>query len=160
MPDATISPELHHYDLKTLPGGWIKLRQLPYYDMLVRRDKGSSASMEQQVDGRRRGQQQTAKMVLESLQTWERDYMFKQCIAEHNLEDKNGAVLDFNNPMAIRTLRPDIGMEIERLIDDLNSEGDVFQEDFQDAASNSLETPKPELEISVMHTQKDSSKNA
>lgn len=141
MPDGTVSQELHHRDLKTLPpDGYVKLRQLPYYDMLVRRDKGSIASMEQQVGGKRnRKEPQNIKMILESLQTWEREYMFKECIAEHNITDKEGNLLDFNSPMSIRNLRPDIGMEIEKYIDELNSEGEEFREDFPNAASSSLE---------------------
>lgn len=144
MPDGTVSQELEHRDLKTLPGAYVKLRQLPYYDTLVRRDKGSVASMEQQVGARKRGENQTAKMTLESLQTWEKEYMFKNCIAEHNITDKNEVPLDFSNPMAIRTLRPDIGQEIERLIDELHSEGDDFEADFPSAASSFLEQQEQE----------------
>jgi hypothetical protein len=150
MPNATVSQELHHYDLKNLPGAWVKLRQLPYYQMLERRDKATKASMEQQINQGKRGQSQpqTAKMVLESLQTWERDFMFKNCIADHNLTDASENPLDFNNPITLRSLRPDIGMEIERLIDELNSEGDEFQGDFPNAASNSSELPNPEQPMS------------
>lgn len=146
MPDGTVSQELHRRELKTLPpDGFVMLRQQPYYEMLVRRDKGSIASMEQQVGAARKGEERTARMVLESLQTWEREYMFKNCVAEHNITDKDGNLLDFTNPLAIRTLRPDVGMEIERLIDELHSEGDEFQKDFPTAASNSSEQQTQEL---------------
>jgi hypothetical protein len=147
MPDATVSQELHHYDLKTIEGGYIKLRQLPYYDMLTRRDKGSIASMESQQQKGKRGEPTTTKMILESLQTWERAYMMKNCIVEHNLTDRNGVPLDFGKEMTLRMLNPKVGMEIEKLIDDLNSEGDEFAEDFLNAPSNSLEHQDQEQSI-------------
>lgn len=146
MPDGTVSQETYRRELKTLPGGFVELRQLPYHDMLVRRDKGSIASMEQQQTAKKRGQELPAKLMIESLQTWERDYMFKNCIKDHNITDKEGVLLDFNSPMALKMLRPDIGMEIERYIDDLNSEGDVG-EDFPIAPTSSTEQVKPELSM-------------
>jgi len=145
MPNATVSQELHHFELKSLKGAFVELRQLPYADMLTRRDKGSVTSMEQKIDRKTRSREDKVKMTVEVLQSWEKNYMFKSCIANHNLEDANGVSLDFNNPMTLKTLRPDIGYEIERLIDDLHSEGDDFSEDFPNVASTSSEQPKPEL---------------
>lgn len=143
MPNATVSQELHHYDLRSLPGGWVKLRQLSYYEMLVRRDKGSVASMEQQNTvgrGKKRNEPQSTKMILESLQTWERQYTFSNCIADHNLTDANDQPLDFSDrriEMTLRILNPVVALEIERLIDELNGgEDDEFSEDFPNAASN------------------------
>lgn len=144
MPDATVSQETYRRDLKTLDGAWVELRQLPYHDMLVRRDKGSIASMEQQETRRKRGEQITPKLMIESLQTWERDYMFKNCIVDHNLEDKNGVKLDFTSPMTLKMLRPDIGVEIEQYIDELNGGGEVG-EDFRNAPISSTEPINPEL---------------
>lgn len=145
MPDATVSHDTTHCDLKSLEGAFVKLRQLPYHDMLVRRDKGSIASMEQQINGKRgRSAPETAKMTLESLQTWEKEYMFKNCIVEHNLEDKAGNLLDFRNSSGITQLRPDIGLEIEQLIDELNGgEGAAFQENFPTAPTPSSEQQEP-----------------
>jgi hypothetical protein len=147
VPDATVSHELHHHDLKSLPGGWVKLRQLSYFEMLVRRDKGSIASMESQPQRKGRRQAESAKMILESLQTWDRDYLFKNCISEHNLTDFNDTPLDFNNKNTLGMLNPVVAVEIEKLIDALNGPEDIDDEDFPIAASNSLEPPKPELPI-------------
>lgn len=156
MPDATVSQETYHRDLKTLQGAWVELRQLPYHDMLIRRDKGSVASLEQQENRRRRGEQVTPKMTIETLQTWERDYMFKNCIADHNLEDKNGVKLDFNSPMALKMLRPDIGLEIEQMIDELNVGGEV-DGNFQTAPTSSTEPARAELlTLPSTDTQKNS----
>lgn len=144
MPDATVSQETYHRDLKSLPGAFVELRQLPYHDMLVRRDKGSIASMEQIEQKRKKGEVVTPKLTIESLQTWERAYMFKNCIVNHNLEDKNGVPLDFKSEMALRILRPDIGLEIEQLIEEING-GDGVPADFQNAPSTSTEQAQQEL---------------
>jgi len=145
MPDGTVSQETYKRELKSLPpDGFVELKMLPYHDMLVRRDKGSIASMEQtQQRKKNRNEPETQKLTIESLQTWERDYMFKSCIVDHNITDKNGVKLDFNSPMAFKMLRPDIGMEIERYIDELHSE-DEIDENFPIAPSSSSELPEPE----------------
>lgn len=150
MPDATVSRELHHYDLKTLEGGWIKLRQLSYYEMLERRDKSSRLTQSTEFD-RKTGRPTNSKSetvdvktIIETLNMWEREYTFKNCIAEHNLTDSNGVALNFSSPQTLRMLNPKIAFEIEKLIDDLNSEGDEFQEDFPNAPSNYSELHKQE----------------
>lgn len=155
MPDGSVSHELHYYELKSLPpDGFVRIRQLPYYDMLLRRDKGSVASMESEVGGRRkRNEVQTAKMTIESLQTWEREYMFRECIAEHNITDKNGTLFDFKNPMTLKMLNPKIGAEIERYIDEVNSEDEEFAETFPNAASSSSEQVEP---VHSIHESTDS----
>jgi len=151
MPDGTVSQETHRFELKSLPpDGYVELRQLPYYDMLTRRDKGSIASMEQQVTGKGKDKEQTSKLILESLQTWERDYMFKNCIVNHNITDSVGNVLDFNSPMTLKMLNPKVGLEIEKHIDNLNSEGDDFEKDFPIAPSTSSEHQKPEPSESMI----------
>ena len=147
MPDGSITHETERHDLKTLKDGYVVLQQLPYYKMLERRDKGSIASMEQQTQGRKRGEPLTTKMVFESLQTWEKWFMFSNFIVDHNITNRDGEMFDFTKQQTLHFLRPDIGMEIERLIDDINSEGDAFQEDFPHVASNSSEQQTPELAI-------------
>lgn len=147
MPDATVSQETYRRDLKTLEGAWVELKQLPYHDMLVRRDKGSIASMEAQETNRKKGQPQSARLMIESLQTWERQYMFKNCIVNHNLEDKNGVALDFRKEETLHFLRPDIGLEIEQLIDELNG-GETLDKDFPTAPIPSTELPEQELSLS------------
>lgn len=143
MPDATVSQETHRHELKTLPEGFVVLKQLSYYEMLIRRDKGSIASMEQDNKTRRRGEPvPNAKMILETLQTWERKYTFSKCIVDHNLTDSNGVELDFGESrieLTLRTLNPVIALEIEKLIEELNGgDGEEYLEDFPDAASTSL----------------------
>ena len=144
MPDGTISQETYKRELKSLPpDGFVELKMLPYYDMLVRRDKGSIASMEQTQQRRKKGEPESAKLMIESLQTWERAYMFKNCIVDHNITDKNGTPLDFRKEETLHFLNPKVGTEIERLIDELHSEDDL-EEDFPIAPTSSLEQPEQE----------------
>ena len=70
--------------------------------------------------------------------------MFKNCIVDHNITDKNGVQLDFRSEMALKILRPDIGMEIERLIDEINGGEDVPQ-DFPIAPTSSTDQAEQEL---------------
>lgn len=127
MPKATVSQELHHHDLKTLEGGFVKLKQLSFDQMLERRDKAMRMTMESQTTGTR---QPTSKIEMESAMQWTRFFEFSNCIVEHNLEDDNGVPLNFNNPMTLRILDPKIGAEVERLIEELNQEDEESLEDF------------------------------
>jgi len=152
MPDGTVTQEPIRRELKTLPpDGFVLLRQLPYWDVLERRDQGSKAIMEQQQ--RKPGQKAAdsdTKMVIETYQTWERAYTFKNCILDHNITDSNGVALDFNNPNTLRMLNPKVGIEIEQLIDELNSADEGEMETFPTAASNSSVVPEPEPELSLL----------
>ena len=78
------------------------------------------------------------KMVIETYQTWERFYTFKNCIVDHNITDDKGVSLDFNKEMTLRMLSPVVGVEIEKLIDKLNAEDEADEELFPIAASSSL----------------------
>lgn len=144
MPDGTVSQETYHRDLKSLPpDGFVELKMLPYHDMLVRRDKGSIASMEQTQQKRGKGQEVSQKLMIESLQTWERAYMFKNCIVNHNITDKEGNLLDFRSEMTLHILNPKIGLEIEQYIDELHNEDDV-DANFPIAPTSSSEQPEQE----------------
>jgi hypothetical protein len=79
-------------------------------------------------------------MVIETYQTWERFYTFKNCIVDHNITDINDVQLDFNKEMTLRMLNPKVGVEIEKLIDKLNAEDEADEELFPTAASSSLPT--------------------
>lgn len=143
MPDATVSHEPVRRELKSAPpDGYVDLLQLPYYDMLERRDGASrlyaQASEAGEVDN---------KLFMESMQQWSRTFEFKKCIVGHNLTDKDGSPLDFSKPETLRKLNPSIGHEIERLIDELNGEAEE-SEDFTPApSSSSLETNTPTDEM-------------
>lgn len=129
MPRATITQEAERVELKTCPDGWVDVRQLPYHEMLVRRDKGGKLFFDQQQEGR---------VEITTLQAWARAYEFEHCIIDHNLEDEDGNKLDFKNPLTLKVLDPRIGQEIEEVIDRLhNLETDI--KDFPSPSSSSSE---------------------
>lgn len=130
MPRATVTQEAQRIDLTSCPEGWVEIRQLPYHEMLVRRDKGGKLFFDQQQEGR---------VEITTLQAWARAYEFEHCIIDHNLEDENGEKLDFKKADTLKVLDPRIGQEIEELIDKLhNLEADI--KDFRSPSSLSSES--------------------
>jgi len=139
MPRATITTEATRVDLKSCPGGYVEIRQLPYHEMLVRRDKGGKLFFDQQQEGR---------VEIATLQAWARAYEFEHCIIDHNLEDEEGKKLDFSNDATLSVLDPRVGQEIEDAIDKLhNIEVDV--KDFPSPASSSLEGEREPTDVPV-----------
>lgn len=118
MPRATVTLDAQEVQLKSCPGGWVKLRQLPYHEMLVRRDKAARYSMDQSREG---------TLDIETLSANTRQMEFAQCIVEHNLEDDLGNLLDFSNPNTLRVLDPRIGEEIGDAIDKLHQTEEDLQ---------------------------------
>ena len=131
MPDVTVDPgQYERYDLKSAPpDGFVMLRPLPYGMKLTRRDKASKMKMQtDQTKGRRNA---SSEIELETLNEWAVAHDFAFCVGEHNLTDKNGALLDFTNPMTLKTLNPKVGSEVEKYLDELNEdEDDELLEDF------------------------------
>lgn len=120
MPRATNNvEELQHCDLKTLPEGYVKLRRMTYGQFLHR--QGMSMDMQMKSEGRGKGNVVDIDVGQERVTEFE----FAICIAEHNLEDDAGVLLDFKKAHCVQLLDPRIGQEIGRLIDDMNK----FEED-------------------------------
>ena len=136
MPRATVTKEAQRFELKSLEGAFVSIRQLPYHEMLVRRDRGGQLFFNpEEGDG---------KVEISTLQAWARAYEFKHCIADHNLEDENGQKLDFAKDGILSELDPRVGQEIEELIDSLhNVETNV--KDFPSQPSSSSEEVAPAL---------------
>lgn len=139
MPNATVNTEATRYDLKSLEGGFVMLRALPFGQMLERREKASRMSMDQQ-QGKKKGASQRINFDL--MQRWARSFEFKECIVDHNLEDGAGNKLNFALANTLDILDPRIGSEIEKYIDELNQEED--DEDLEDFLKQS--TPPSEIE--------------
>lgn len=112
MPRATVTTEAHRIELKSCEGGWVDIRQLPYHEMLVRRDRGGKMFFDRQDEG---------KVEIATLQAWARAYEFEHCIVDHNLENGDGTKLDFRNHDTLKVLDPRIGAEIEDAIDKLHN---------------------------------------
>jgi len=114
MPNATSSSsKTEHFDLKTLPDGFVDLRKMTYGEMLRRRDIGSTMRA-----GQGRGRKAGIEFDTDSLEI--QHYEFSRCIVDHNLEDESGKLLNFKNTADIVKLDPQIASEIESLIFEMN----------------------------------------
>jgi len=131
MPDVGVTTEAVRRELESAPpDGYVMLKQLPYFDLLERRDKVTRLSMESSGadDG-------DGKLIMETMQQWARAFDFRNCIVDHNLSI-NGAKIDFTKSESLRSISPAVGKEIEALIDELNGEADQ-NEDFTPPAPGS-----------------------
>ena len=123
MPQAVIDNTIsERFDLKSLKGGWVKLRKMSYGQRLKRQEIAFSMSVE---GGEPRNRRRNNDMSIEQMQTAVSEYEFKICIADHNLEDQNGDPLNFGQRIHVRSLLPEVGEEIDELITKYNS----FDED-------------------------------
>jgi hypothetical protein len=109
--DLTVSEEI---PLKTLEGGWIKLRKLTYGQMMHRQD--IAAKMAITSDQRSKN----VEMAIDMAQAVVTQFEFANCIIDHNLEDENGVKLNLSATADINRLDPQVGAEISDLIDGLN----------------------------------------
>jgi len=116
MPRATVDSAGVRHDLKTCPGGFVLLRQLPFGMMLKRRDL--AAKYMQEFTGTSVNDVNT--ITINILNVASRQFDFANAILDHNLEDADGNKLDFNNTMTLDILDPKIAAEIETEIDKLN----------------------------------------
>lgn len=148
MPVVTVDPsDFERFDLKSAPAdpkvagdepGYVMLRPLPYGMKLTRADKALKMSMRQEpMDHQPKGGSPQT-IDLQTAQEWTTHFDFAYCIGSHNLTDKNGALLDFTKPMALKMLNPKVGQEISTLIDSLNNDEDEeTMEDFLKRATTS-----------------------
>jgi len=125
MPRATVSQDRDRYDLKSCPGGFVELRTLSFHEMNMRQDIAARMYQEQKVSNVKRGAtDEVIRGYFEIMNVAVTEFEFRNCITDHNLEDENGAPIDFTRPMQSWRLDPKIGAEIARYIDDLNKDED------------------------------------
>jgi hypothetical protein len=107
------------FELKSLEGGWVELKQLNYHQVLQRREKATrfQLSGEQQ---RGTAVEISMPMVTEALTLED----FKLCIHDHNLEDEEGNKLDLSSAATLARIDPRVADEINQLINRLN----IFEE--------------------------------
>lgn len=140
MPRAVVQRDTVRRELKSVEGGWVDLIQLPYHDMLKRRDNAMKMSMELNPN---LSDDDIRRLDLGFANEWTTEFDFANCIADHNLTDDQDNKLDFKNPLVFEILDPRVGLEIEKLITELNQEESARQKDFTRAAS-SFSTDSPE----------------
>jgi len=156
---ATVTTEPQRFELRSLPAeddleaGFIVARPLPYGMVLDRRDKGTEMGMELEVQrgnkrkkSIRQDEPETQKIELKTLSAWMANHDFAYCIVDHNLATKDGQKLDFTNPIHVKNLDPKVGIEIDRILTELNEpEEDEDEEDFTTLHSYSSQDGSPHL---------------
>ena len=136
MPKATVSTQAVRHDLETLPDGYIMVKQLSHGQKLHRADIAARLSYEtapqnraQKRNGKAR-QDTPSKTDIELLQLAARQFEYTHMIVEHNLEEDNGQLFDFGDVTSFDRLAPQIGEEIDDILDSTNA-GTVDKENFQ-----------------------------
>ncbi len=107
---------VEHFDLKSCEGGFVRLRRLSYGQKLQRQNMASKMAFEG-GGGRKKDSRAIMESAVEAVTLFE----FSCCIAEHNLEDEHGNLLNFSAPRDVQRLDPRIGEEIDGLISKLNN---------------------------------------
>ena len=116
MPLATVNfQKTERFDLKSCPEGFVELRRMSYGEKLSRQQMAMEMAM------REGGKGQADDMVLKMTQLRVVEFEFRNCIVDHNLDDEAGQKLDFKKPAAVHSLHPQIGDEINELIDKMNT---------------------------------------
>jgi hypothetical protein len=123
MPVAVVTEESQRFDLKTLPDGYVIVRQMTYGERLVR--QGFMTKMKLIGDPKKKQGKDDAfgevEMAVEATALWDLAHL----VTQHNLEDASGKPLNLSNANDVRQLRSDIGEEISTYIDKVNSFEDI-----------------------------------
>jgi hypothetical protein len=115
MPVGVVQGEPEHFDLKTLPGGFVKIKRMNYGEKMTRRQ--FSSKMEMETDRRTKSMKSIVDLFKEDADL----YDFAHCVTDHNLTDVDERPLDFNNPTDVRKLAGKIAEEIGTYIDSVNN---------------------------------------
>lgn len=118
MPRATVSTEPERKDLKSLPGGYVTLRRMPYGAWLHRQEMALRLQMEAQ--GGRGNANATMKGEMQMANKAVTVFEFQQCIVDHNLENDSDERLDFRTPGAVEQLDARVGNEIGEYIREMH----------------------------------------
>lgn len=115
MPVATVEGlETKHFDLKTLPEGYIVVRRATYGEYLKRQQMTSNMKVSSNRESDYAG-------VMELINKQAIEFEFANLIVEHNLTRQDGTPLNFSKPGDIDLLASKIGDEINKRINELNS---------------------------------------
>lgn len=118
MPVAVILEDTQKFDLRTLEGAYVVIRQMTYGEKLVR----GSLSGKMKIHADKRSEfAGEIEMATEKIALWD----LQNLVVSHNLQDRDGRDLNFRDIQDIRKLRADIGEEIGTYIDRLNSFEDI-----------------------------------
>lgn len=117
MPVATFEHE-EDFDLKSLPGGKVRLRRMSYGQKLDRQGRSSKMSILMQKGSK------DVKGEIDTLVVQAAIFDFRTCVVSHNLtKELSGAEVPLNlqDPLDVSILHPRVGEEISSLIDKMNN---------------------------------------
>jgi hypothetical protein len=131
--DGGVNTEEIRYELKSLPGAWVELRQMSYGDVLVRQDMVMDMKI-QMAD--RKSRASTMELTPANVQTTAFD--FQKCVVRHNIRNpKTKRAFQFSNPADWRgVLNPKAGKEIDKKIREINGFDNEEDEDFFEKPGN------------------------
>lgn len=113
---ATITNQTERFELKSLPGGYVVIRQMSYGEKLNRQTQMTSYQM-LMSGGKGADTKMDIEMHMEKVAKWE----FSNLITEHNLTDEAEKALNFKNVADVDRLNPVVGEEIQVYINQLNA---------------------------------------
>lgn len=115
MPVATIElGKTERHELKTLPEGFVELKQMSYGQWLTRQELALNLKIETAKGSK--STQGEMLMANKEVTLFE----FKNSIVDHNLETNSGQKLDFTQLATFEVLDPRIGNEIATYITELH----------------------------------------
>lgn len=115
MPIATIVSANERFELKTCPEGYVVIRRMTYGEKLKR--QGMMTKYTMNLGGGKEDAMAEVDILQEKVSLWE----FANLVVEHNLTDEKEKTLNFRNAADVYRLGPQVGEEIQKYIDDLNS---------------------------------------
>lgn len=118
MPKAVVSTEVEHFDLKTIPGGWVDLKRMDYGQKLDRAQMATDMKIEMAGKNGK-----AASASVDVMQKQVALFDFKNCLVDHNLyeDDAETQKLNLHTIAGLTKLDPRAGDEIGQLIDKLNN---------------------------------------
>jgi len=119
MPVAVVKDETERFELKSLGGAYVVVRQMSYGEKMLR--SGMTGAMKLLKDNKQSDYVGELSMETQKITLWD----FANLIVEHNLQDMDGRELNFRNETDVRKLSSKIGEEVGTYIDKVNNFEDI-----------------------------------
>lgn len=117
MPVAVVDSQPVRRELKTVPEGYVVIREMTYGERIMRGGMtGAMKILKGKSDYAGELSMETQKLTL-----WD----FANLVVEHNLQDKDGRELNFKLEADVRKLASKVGEEIGTYIDEINNFEDI-----------------------------------
>lgn len=116
MPFAGTSTEVTHHELKTVEGGWIKVRRMTYGQKLERQNM-----LKLGIDMNSRTKDVKGELAMANKEATYLD--FKNCVVDHNLfkDPDETQKVNFASRLDIDFLDPRVGEEIDTILNKINN---------------------------------------